>query len=330
MRALSIGLAVLIAATPVVLAEADTVTQPSVCIYNGLCGTQLTMPGLQVDGGAGVTGLLNAAGIFNDGGEFAENGIATDGGLTGQSLTTPQLQASAGFPSYVIPENGTVLSHVNATDLHNGTAKVGTVYTKDGTVTFNAGSPNSVGPYSDSNYFSLGSGDPSNVSTAPWTIALVFNPTSAESGVIFSTGAYEVSGIYVYTNSVAINKSGTEYACVPGGSANVAAWNVMSFGLDSSGTLWCNLNGTGSSTASTSMVVGTAGVNLGRYAAGGQPATHTDIAEVLIDEATPTSAALNTINTQTSANLAVTNNVYVEATLVGDAGASFVGGVSAS
>jgi hypothetical protein len=138
--------------------------------------------------------------------------------------------------AYIIPESGSVLTHVNATDLKNSTAKVGGAWTQNGTVPFNSSSVPvpSVGPYSDSNYFSQGVGSPMNVaSPGPYTFAIAFSATGADGGVLISTGNFNVSGFYVYENAVFSTSGAGITASITsqiGPTSNKL--NVLMFGLD--------------------------------------------------------------------------------------------------
>lgn len=214
----------------------------------------------------------------------------------------PAVTVTAGYgievPGYLIPETGTVYEHVNATDLNNGTAHIGTAWTEHGTVTFNAGSPASVGPFSDSNYFTLAPGNPINV-TSIFTAVLVVNIPSAQgSAVPLATGTNGSGGFYLFTynlggNYLTINQPTASQPFTPFSLS--AGIGVILCGWD--GALgWIQVNGHAAGVLSSTAPASSAtSAYLGRYTSTGDGFSQGDVVELMVSSSAPSQAAFTAI-----------------------------------
>jgi hypothetical protein len=219
---------------------------------------------------------------------------------------------NAGIPAYLIPESGTVLTHVNATDLHNGTAKVGGAWTQNGTVTFNSGAtPNpSVGPFSDSNYFSQTSSSPANVANGPFTVVMLTNQnstTAPSDQIIMSTGTFNAGGFYAQMFSSfftpVVNSSGTDTGAGTSNGPVAGAFTVSIFGLDASGNLFSQLNGgTTAQVSGAAISASTTAAMIGRYIGGTGYYFNGNIYEVMVSTAVPSGTAFTAIYNAVIAN----------------------------
>lgn len=179
--------------------------------------------------------------------------------------------------TYLITDTSNTVVHVNADDLHDGSARIGPVWTAVGTVPFNLQMPgqpaNTLGPFSDSNYFT---------STKPnFFTTLVGNSFL---GVLI----YSTYGDQYPANPVLYSDCGTtlqlgspstgdwtpninSYAVTSIGASTIGGINIVFWGVDNSGYSYSRINAgptkvvhTGQITAnSTASVIGRNGSSAG-------------------------------------------------------------------
>jgi hypothetical protein len=227
-----------------------------------------------------------------------------------------QLNKTFYDPAYVIPDSAAGVVHVNAANLLAGTAKVGPVWTSNGTPVEVPGTiypflPEGVGPLTDSNYYDLATSNVLNF-TGDFTMAIIFNPGvwSGTGQVIFNNGVYSASGLIVerVTNAIlTVNYSqadgGVAFAQCNSVASNVT--NVLVFGRSGLHN-YAILNGvaqTGSD--NTEITAGTGQSTLGNYL---PPSPGLDsnsiIYELWASTDTPTPASLAAIYNAIHNNLA--------------------------
>lgn len=209
--------------------------------------------------------------------------------------------AGDGGPAYLIPESGTVAVHVNATDLTNGTAKVGGAWTQHGTVPFNSGTTPrpSVGVFSASNYFSQAA-SPIAFAAAPFTMVLCFIPT-ANAGLTIQEMLGTPNNFFLSgatANAAAYNDSLINVPAA--GTMNIGQMNVLMGGVDGSGADWVKLNGGAASSMASSYSQSAAAAFIGFNAA--LPAFDTQVIEAMACTSIPSSALFNSIYSQILAN----------------------------
>jgi hypothetical protein len=207
------------------------------------------------------------------------------------------LIGNPGKSAYLITNvSGTVLTHVNATDLNNGTALVGGPWTLNGSVTYNAGaSPRpSVGPFSDSNYFSQTSSSPANVGAGPWTVVLLVNPTSVvNEPVAFGTGPGSTGYFLELFSGAAILNGGTGSATANG--LVPSSFNIVIAGVDSSGNAFAQINGDLTGTGSVATTASSTATMIGRYSSGTGFSLSGTVTELMVSTAVPSSAAFTNL-----------------------------------
>ena len=242
--------------------------------------------------------LADSLGPVPSTGQGCVNGIC-DAGLyvvgggpsVGTDTSGDLVLSGAPLPSYIIPETGTVFyTHVNATDLHNGTDKRGGVWTQNGTVPFNAGPLPSVGPFTDSNYFSQTT-SPAGVSGGPFTIAMLVNVSNVASGpVLLSSGSYYAQ---IGNSGWSFDNNGFFATSTPLPGSTTA---LLFLGADSSGNIYSQVNN-GPVTSTTYTTPGSPGttVYIGRYFSGTGYGFTGTISEVMISNAVASHAAFNSI-----------------------------------
>jgi hypothetical protein len=208
--------------------------------------------------------------------------------------------------NYLIPQDANCTIHVNATDLNNGTAKVGPVWTMNGTVPYNAlAVPKpTIGPFSDTNYFSLASGNPMNSGAAPFVCIALLNITSG-GGVYLSTGTQSGNGFYLQVDNTQraylyTIKSGTLYdVSSPGGTVPENSLTMLMHGMDSGGNLYLQINN-GPLYTFSSAQIGASATNtyIGRYPIAGAPFTTGVLCELLFSTDTPSAELFTSIYNQ--------------------------------
>jgi hypothetical protein len=228
------------------------------------------------------------------------------------SLAQGLFSASAGAPgAYLIPEPGgaTVLTHVNATDLHNGSSRVGGPWALHGTVPFNpTATPRpSVGPFATANYYSQPVSSPANVGAAPFTVVVIFNPIDNSSLYIpFSTGAVGLAGFdieFVSGTAQWAVSNGTTHAIDTVNAITAGALGVFIAGLDGSGNILIQYNGGATASASGAGISASAvGATIGTYAAGGL-AFNGSLFEVMVSTAVPSAVAFTALYNSIQANI---------------------------
>ncbi len=217
--------------------------------------------------------------------------------------------SASGGPAYLIPESGTVYTHVNATDLNAGTALHGGAFTLNGSVTYNAAaSPRpSVGPFSDSNYFSQPNSSPANVSTEPMTVVMIINDTSITTNQgVFETGAYGSGGGYGLFVS---NYAGNTFAPYFSNSTEpittvvtTGVVHVLFTGIDTSGVVYAQVDNNSLTTASGgTLTAGATNTFIGRGTSTGQSFSGL-VYELLVSNSTPSNASFNAIYASILAN----------------------------
>jgi hypothetical protein len=255
--------------------------------------------GLALAGLVGVSAkALNTSSLNSDAGSLNCSSLAT-GCVANASRNKSNVPVN-GKSAYLITNvSGTVLTHVNATDLQNGTALVGGAWSISGTPTYNAGdTPRpSIGGFNNSTYFSQSSG-PSNVGAGPWTGVQLLKPTSSGTTVPFEPGQVLVNGYFLQFTSPSnllglYNSNGTVVA-QPTNAANLNAFNVFIFGVDSAGIGYAQVNG--GTTATASSIAESAGTSsfIGIVSSGILPFTG-DVYELLISTAVPSSTAFTNL-----------------------------------
>jgi hypothetical protein len=192
--------------------------------------------------------------------------------VTIKSAITNPIRPTTNF--YYIPESGTVVTHVNATDLHNGTARVGPAWTQNGTVPYSAGPPAAVGPFTTStNWFSQTGSPLDSLVSGPWTVAIIFSQPSLSASLFIESGAVATNGWYVQSTAGNVvtfvnGQSGTAYGATANTITN-GALNIVLFGLDASGTSWVQLNnGSPVTLGSQTVTAGASGSGIGSATVG--------------------------------------------------------------
>lgn len=213
--------------------------------------------------------------------------------------------------SYWISNDANTVGHWSANDLAHGTSSIGPVWTKNGTVALNSGLinvPASVGSFSGSNYYSLTGTSGFNPTSGPYTVALVYNVISSDAGILFTTGAFGVSGLYSYLGNtgsgaqITYSSPGPTETGVTSANNPVLGVNIVIFGLDASNKAWIKLNnGTVAESSGTITYVQGTETDLGNYS--GQPATHTQLIEAWASSDVPGTSAFNALYNTIKANL---------------------------
>lgn len=213
--------------------------------------------------------------------------------------------------NYVIPDSNNTVTHVNADDLNNGTNRFGGNWTKAGVVPFNSGgftAQDSVGAFSGTQYFTQPDTAPSNVSTGPWTIAIIMNITTASNSIPLGNGTYQVNGFYVILPAIGDGMD-VVYNSAGSGAIQTTATlaepglNVFIFGVDAANTAWAQLNGgTVASNASFPVVASTSNLSIGSLINGAAPWPST-IYELMISTDVPSPIAFTNLYNQIAANL---------------------------
>ena len=205
-------------------------------------------------------------------------------------------------PAYLIPEDASAVGHWNATDLANGTAKIGSPWTTVGTVAFETGVAvrPGVGPFPSGNYYKQTSGAFSFLA-APFTeVAIWYGAPTGTEQVILGTqnqelnvGTTNTSGFYYGSNLYPAN--------APVSSPSI---NVTFGGIDGSGNCWAQLNGGTAVSTSCSYVGISAQDALGVYAGdlATFPATGLKLVEAYATTAVPSAGAFTAIYNAIVAN----------------------------
>ena len=154
---------------------------------------------------------------------------------------------------YLIPDDANVVMHVNAIDLHGSTAKVGPVWTINGTVPFVAAGGAApfrpgVGPYSAANNFSLADGNVLQFTGAQvWSACLIYLRNGTADDIPFCSCGTNTTGGWIMINQSVVDAAGANfpanlYAQSPGAPAG-GVMNVLQIGWDGT-NICCKLNGT--------------------------------------------------------------------------------------
>lgn len=214
--------------------------------------------------------------------------------------------------SYLIPYDPSVIGQWNATDLLNGTSRVGAAWTKIGSPTFsyaNGATPAGWSNFSDSNYFSLPAGASNPMSPAsPFTLVVIGSqstfpntgPTLVGAGNFGATG-YELttttpSGFLRFVNDAASLQLFT---------ANGVLGNVITAFMCgvAGGTNYVQMNNGAMATASGAFSQNTTiAVTLGRNTPNNFPFPGT-IYEVQVRKQAPSAALFTAIYQAVQANL---------------------------
>ena len=226
------------------------------------------------------------------------SGAVSASTVTATNLSTVAATTTAvTFSSYLIPESGTVYEHVNATDLNNGTAHVGTAWTKVGTVPFNGGTVPTVGPFSTSNYYTLPSGGPVNrASSTAFTVAMILSTISHSSvATPLATASYGANGFLLQDNL------GTPGVWIGAGNSSITTatqaiadgvTTVLLFGVDGSGNCFVQANGGSIGSIASCTFTGGAGVTMLGQGNGGN-VLNGYITELMMDNASPGASGVN-------------------------------------
>jgi hypothetical protein len=245
-------------------------------------------------------------------GDLRYNTLPNAGGSIGWVCTTTgspgvwhPFGAISNVPFYFIPADANTIVHVNALDLHNGTASIGPIWTRNGSVPINSGTIASVGPFTSAANFTLPAGNVMSNVASPFTFAIIYSQTNTWStntvlssninGPPYNAGFSHVCN---YGNRYGDGTSGTD---VTGGGGTTAGLNVVLGGFDGT-NFYILQNGTLHVTAATTYAaIGTVqaclgyDVNSGAFSAGA-------IVEFMLSTDTPTSASLNTLYSAVIAN----------------------------
>ncbi len=208
---------------------------------------------------------------------------------------------------YLIPDDANALVHVNGTDLAKGTAKVGPVWTQQGSVPFAAtnGPIPSVGPFTSSNYFSLPGGNVLNFPSAEaWTGCIIFQPPSTGNAGLFTSDSGVVTGVMCWwRGDTSILQLDVDGGLVAGSSAivfpNLA---VAFFGRDAAGHMYLQLNG--KSVAERGVTILNEETKIAILGNAGNNAFAGPLFEVLFSSNAPSGAAFTALYQQIVDNIA--------------------------
>jgi hypothetical protein len=202
-------------------------------------------------------------------------------------------------PGYAIPETVNTVGHWNANDLNNATARVGTAWTKVGSVTFTPGSPstlNSVGPFSLTKYFTKIT-NPLTISSGPFMGVIVLTGTSpATQQIVFSEAN---TAMYLQVAASDFNLH------LPSGNINetfASGVAVLVFGQTAGGTVYFQVNGGSTGTTTSSFSATTGPAYLGTYNSAYGPWSGT-VNELELSRDVPSPAAFTAIYNATVARL---------------------------
>jgi hypothetical protein len=208
----------------------------------------------------------------------------------------------------LIAQDAGVLVHVTATDLQNGTAHAGPVWTKVGTVPYNAGTgPRaSVGPFSNSNYFTLAASNPLDISAGPITIVVICTIGSMSLQALITSDNTLAAGIGMLyrgdgSGQLQINNNSTSNFVQSLTFATPSSGLAVFFGgVDASGNLYAQVNnGSVGSAAGGALAVPTHPAEIGNN--GGNFFTG-NIYEVYATTDVPSNANFNTLYASIIAN----------------------------
>jgi len=124
---------------------------------------------------------------------------------------------NSGKAPYMIPEDANVVMHVNAIDLLGGTAKVGPVWTINGTVpTVPAGASapyrEGAGPYSGANNFSLGTTNVLQFTGAQvWSACLIYLKNDTSQDIPFCSCGFNTTGGWIMIDQTATTSAGVNF-----------------------------------------------------------------------------------------------------------------------
>jgi hypothetical protein len=216
----------------------------------------------------------------------------------------------AGSQGYLIPYDPSVIGQWNATDLNNGTSRVGATWSRAGTVPFNGATstqPPSVGSFSDSNYFSQPDTSPIDFAT-PFTITIIASPTSdSNNPILFGGGVFTTNGYYIQVES----NGKAQLTLFGGAGANGSTSNTITlgaistilFGWDGSKG-WVQLNGGAAvSFSQASYLKGTTNLRIGNYVSLASYYLTGTIFEIQARAEAPSAALFTAIYQSVEANL---------------------------
>lgn len=216
-------------------------------------------------------------------------------------------------PAYVIPNSANVVAHVNANDLQNGTAQYGHVWTINGSLSSSAqsvfGGRNMIGPFTDSNFLSNIAGLFSM--SQPHTIAMVMTAIDMTNIPVVLSYVGAVGGFFVEAfgptgpnNIVVAYGGGSSELTSPANALNVGSGiNILSFGADTLGNVFINLNGSTASNTGVLAQVPTGAWNMGRYVGGSSYGYNGLIGELYISTDVPSNTSLQTLYTTILGNI---------------------------
>lgn len=229
-----------------------------------------------------------------DAGNLNVNGLAnvTQLQVRGADVTTVH--------NYLIPEFGasTVYEHVNATDLENGTAKVGMNFRDGGLPVYSASSP--VAPaesaFSSSTFFSQDAGSSlASLGAGPWVGALLVSAPATTTNLFMLVGTLSTNGYYVQAagaNVSFLNAIGGGPTTSGGFVYGIGTINLVMFGMDGAGNQWVQVNGGTAANTTGTITAGATSVNLGGNTGYPWPGA---ISELMFSNATPSQAFFNSM-----------------------------------
>lgn len=214
---------------------------------------------------------------------------------------------SRAFPS--TPARGTLFAPDGNTVSHvywRGGAIVdalGNSWTMNGTVPQVSASgsvPPGAGPYSDANYYSLGSGSDVLDFAGDFTICLAFRPDTASANDVFvSNGTAAIAGWSVQSNASSqarVNnyRSGATDSSATSNTIQASTPNVLCAGRSGSNLLVKLNSGSTATAACGTITTGSAyAAQIGRYNGGGSLNPDGSILEVLLTSSTPSDAVFS-------------------------------------
>jgi hypothetical protein len=142
---------------------------------------------------------------------------------------------------YLIPDDANVVMHVNAVDLNAGSAKVGPIWTKNGTVPVVAAGGSApfrpgVGPLTSVNNFSLANGNVIQFTGAQvWSCCLIYLKNTLGNSIGFCTSGTNTTGGWTMIDQSASFSAGVNFPAniyANGGTPTASTMLVMQIGWD--------------------------------------------------------------------------------------------------